>query len=71
MRGEFCKESQRCFEVEPGARPEGAGQVAEVIAGRRLAVQLAKPFSFAEAIKLGGDDRGGVPVGGPGEFVTA
>ena len=54
--------------VESGEWPEGAGQVAEVIAGRRLAVQLAEPFSFAEAIKLGGDDRGGVPVGGPGEL---
>ena len=56
LRGEFCQESQRRFVVEPGARPEGAGQVAEVIAGRRLAVQLAEPFSFAEAVELGRDN---------------
>ena len=68
MRDEFCKESQRCFEVEPGERPEGAGQMAEIIAGRRLAVQVAEPFSFAEAVELGRDDRGGVLVGGTGEL---
>ena len=68
LRGEFRKESQRCFQVEPGAGAEGAGQVAEVIAGRRLAVQLAKPFSFAEAVELDRDDRSGVLVGRAGEL---
>ena len=42
--------------------------MAEVITGRCLAVQVAEPFSFSEAVELGGDDRGGVPVGGPGEL---
>ncbi len=54
--------------VESGARPEGAGQVAEVMVGRGLPVQVAEPFSFAEAVELGRDDRGGVLVGGPGEL---
>ena len=67
-RGEFCKEIQRGFLVESGERPEGAGQVAEVVAGWGLAVQVAEPFSSAEAVELGGDDRGGVLVGGPGEL---
>ena len=65
-RGEFCKKIQRCFVVEPGERPEGAGQLAEVMTGRRLPVQVAEPFSFAEPVELGRDDRGGVLVGGPG-----
>jgi hypothetical protein len=30
---EFCKKIQRRFVVEPGERPEGAGQVAEVVVG--------------------------------------
>jgi hypothetical protein len=30
---EFCKKIQRRFVVEPGERPEGAGQVAEVVLG--------------------------------------
>ena len=54
--------------VESGERPESVGQVAEVVARWRLAVQLAEPFSFAEAVELGRDDRGGVPVSGPGEL---
>ena len=62
-RGEFCKKIQRCFVVEPGERPEGAGQLAEVVAGWRLAVQVAEPFSFAEAVELGRDDCGGALVG--------
>ena len=33
-----------------------------------LAVQVAEPFFLAEAVELGRDDRGGVPVGGPGEL---
>ena len=34
----------------------------------RLAVQVAEPFSFAEPVELGRDDRSGVLVGGPGEL---
>ena len=62
------KKIQRCFVVEPGERPEGAGQLAEVVAGWRFAVQVAEPFSFAEPGELGRDDRGGALVGGLGEL---
>jgi len=31
-------------------------------------VQLAKVFLLAESVELGGNDRGGALVGGPGEL---
>ena len=54
--------------VESGERPESVGQVAEVVARWRLAVQVTESFPLAEAVELGRDDRGGVPVGGLGEL---
>ena len=65
---EFCEEVQRRFVVESGKRAETAGQVAEVMAGRRLAIQVTESFSFAEPVELGGDELGGVLVGRPGEL---
>jgi hypothetical protein len=54
--------------VESGERPESLGQVAEVVARWRLAVQIPESFPLAEAVELGRDDRCGVLVGGPGEL---
>jgi hypothetical protein len=33
-----------------------------------LVVQFAKAFLLAQSVELGGDDRGGALVGGPGEL---
>ena len=54
--------------VESSERPESVGQVAEVVARWRLAVQVPESFPLAEAVELGRDNRGGVLVGGPGEL---
>ena len=67
-RDEFLEETQGRFVVESGERPESVGQVAEVVARWRLAVQVTESFPLAEAVELGRDDRSGVPVGGPGEL---
>ena len=48
-------------------RSEGSEPVSS--RGRRmLAVELTKPFLLAEFVELGGDDGGGLLVGGPGEL---
>jgi hypothetical protein len=42
--------------------------VAEAAAGRCLTVQVAETFPLTKTVELGGDDCGGVLVGGPGEL---
>ena len=49
--------------VESGERPEGGGQVVEVVTGRRLAEKPAESFPFSESVELGRDDGGGTLVG--------
>ena len=56
--------------VESGERPESGGQVAEVVARLRLAVQVPESFPLAGGgpSKLVRMIRGGVLIGGQGEL---
>ena len=54
--------SLRADDLGEGSEPVGAGS------RKMLPVQVAEPFSFAEAVELGRDDRGGALVGVLGEL---
>ena len=68
---QFCKPRKSGMGVNTSLRTDDRGDGSEpVVAGSRrmLPVQVAQPFSFAEPVELGRDDRGGSLVGMLGEL---